>query len=231
VVGPVLQRVAEVHEPAAEAVLVACGHLLSSSGIRVEKPEYEPRDLVVDAGQLGDEHQLVVPVRSVHHFTPRPSSSRSISMCVGLSKPRSNTGARHRSVDGCRSRMCAAASTTPRRSGRGSPCRRSRGRDQPERRLHGPRVPKSRAPGFLAFRAFDNGFCGCNLHISAISGWPRAGRLPGRGGLVTGIARLPLRCGRCPGGRRAFWCSQRTGIELAARSFGRCPGPRCIHAK
>jgi hypothetical protein len=54
--SPVLQRVAEVHEPAAEAVLVAYGHFCSSSGIRVEKPEYEPGDLVVDAGQLGDEH-------------------------------------------------------------------------------------------------------------------------------------------------------------------------------
>lgn len=77
----VLQRVAQVDEPAAKAVLVTCGYLLSPSGVRVEQPEYESGNLVVDAGQLGDEYQLVMPVRSGHHFTPRPLSSRSISMC------------------------------------------------------------------------------------------------------------------------------------------------------
>lgn len=68
----ILQCVAEVDQPTTEVALVGRRDLLLSSGIRVQEPKYEPGNLIVDAGQLGDEYQLVMPVRSGHRFfTPR----------------------------------------------------------------------------------------------------------------------------------------------------------------
>ncbi|OLF05608.1 hypothetical protein BLA60_35645 [Actinophytocola xinjiangensis] len=71
--GPVhrtiLQCIAEVDEPPAQGAFIRDAHLITSSGVRVEKPENVAGNLVVDAGQFGHEHQLVVPVRSGHRFT------------------------------------------------------------------------------------------------------------------------------------------------------------------
>jgi hypothetical protein len=129
-------------------------------------------------------------------------------MCVGLSKPRSNTGARHRSVDGCRSRVCPAASRPPPERPTASSRRRSQGCDQSERRIRVRKAPESRAPEFLAFPGFDNGFCGCNLHFSALSEAApsgaagvfrrsRQGVISGCAVAVTGIARRRSLSARC----------------------------------
>jgi len=71
--GPVhrtiLQCVAEVDETSAQGAFISHTHLLTSSGIRVEKSENVSGNLVVDAGQFGHEYELVVPVRSGHRFT------------------------------------------------------------------------------------------------------------------------------------------------------------------
>src|SRR5438874_5605281 len=57
----VLQGVSEIDEPHAQDSFVGDADRFRTSGIRVEQPEHEARDLVVDAGQLGHEHQLVMP--------------------------------------------------------------------------------------------------------------------------------------------------------------------------
>src|SRR5690349_24184338 len=66
----VLQGVSEIDEPHAQDPFVGDADLFRASGIRVEQPEHEPGDLVVDVAELSHEHQLVMPVRYGHHVHP-----------------------------------------------------------------------------------------------------------------------------------------------------------------
>jgi hypothetical protein len=70
VYGTVLQCVAQIDEAAAEAAFVGYGYSFSSVSVGVQHPKYEPRDLVVYAGQFCDQHQFVVPFVRGHRVHP-----------------------------------------------------------------------------------------------------------------------------------------------------------------